>query len=266
MRRQVVTGIIIAAMVATIGLLAPQPADPPPAAGMEFFTVKYGAWGLARVRVLRFDPQEFELRLLRPGRDGNLARVSLMPGCQEALACFNGSFFKEEGGEPLGLMVSGSVLLQPLRSVSWGVFWVDPEGIPHISRRDDFERRVDPTREVSFAIQSGPTILLKGTVKKKDSKELARRTSIGIDDHGRIIVLVANFPVKLAALAEFAKARLGATDLMNLDGGSSTQLIVRGSPNQPKVLGFPVAVGVGVYPRPAIGATGGETSKPAATK
>jgi uncharacterized protein YigE (DUF2233 family) len=266
MRRRVVTGTLLAAMIATIGILAPQPANPPAKPGVEFFTVKYGAWGLARVRVLRFDPNEFELRLLRPANGANLARVSQMPGCRDALACFNGSFFKEEGGEPLGLMVTGSVLLQPLRSVSWGVFWIDNEGEPHISRRDDFNTRVDPEQEVSFAVQSGPTTLLKGVVKKKDSKKLARRTSIGIDDRGRIVVMVANFPVKLAALAEFAKTKLGATDLMNLDGGSSTQLIVHGSPNEPKVLGFPVAVGIGVYPRLAAGVAGNGPSRPAARK
>ncbi len=266
MRRRVVTGTLLAAIVATIAIPSPQPANPPAKAGLEFFTAKYGAWGLARVRVLRFDPHEFDLRLLRPEEGANLARVSQMPGCSEALACFNGSFFKEEEGEPLGLMVTGSVLLQPLRSVSWGVFWIDDDGRPHISRRDDFKRQVDPQSDVSFALQSGPTTLLAGEVKKKDSTELARRTSIGIDDQGRILVLVANFPVKLAALAEFAKTRLAATDLMNLDGGSSTQLIVHDGPREPRVLGFPVAVGVGIYPRSAAG-TGGETpSNPAATK
>jgi len=254
-----VTGTLLVAIIATIGILAPQPVEPPAKPGLEFFTAKYGAWGLARVRVLRFDPEEFELRLLQPPEGSSLARVSQMPGCKEALACFNGSFFKEEGGEPLGLLVTGNVLWQPLRSVSWGVFWLDRQGIPHVSRRTDFNRKIKPEQDVSFAIQSGPTTLLNGSVKKKDHKELARRTSIGIDEQGRVIVLVANFPVKLASLAEFAQSKLAATDLMNLDGGSSTQLIVQDGPNEPKVLGFPVAVGVGIYPRSAAG-TGDKAS------
>lgn len=266
MSRRVVTGTLLAALVAVVGLFAPQPADPPSKPGLEFFTAKYGMWGLARVRVLRFSPEEFELRLLRPPNGKALSRVSEMPGCDEALACFNGPFFDEEGASPLGLLVTGNVLWQPLRAVSWGVFWTDRKGAPHIARHDDFKQQVKPKSDVSFAIQSGPTTLLQGSVKKKDSTELARRTSIGIDDQGRIIVLVANFPVKLAALAGFAQARLSATDLMNLDGGSSTQLVVGGRAHAPKVLGFPVAVGVGIYPRSAAGTNDSGPSKPASEK
>lgn len=261
-----VGGALLVGLAATIGLLSPPEASPPSRPGMEFFTVKYGAWGLARVRVLRFDPREHELRLLRPSKGETLARVSQMPGCDDALACFNGPFFDEEGGAPLGLLVSGNDVWQPLRAVTWGVFWADREGTPHVTVHDDFKSKVKPTQDVSFAIQSGPTTLLNGEVKKKDHTELARRTSIGIDDQGRVLVLIANFPVKLASLAEFAQAKLAVRSLVNLDGGSSTQLVVRGRQNEPKVLGLPVAVGVGIYPRSAPDELDGDGSRPASTK
>jgi hypothetical protein len=249
MTRRLVGATFLAALVALATLLAPDAPGPEPRSGLEVFSVSYGAWGMARVRVLRFAPQDFELRLLKPTPGKLLQRVALMPGCADAAACFNGPFFKEDRAEPLGLLVTASVIWQPLRSVTWGVFWVDRENRPHIQRHDDFKTTVDVATEVTFAIQSGPTTLLRSQVKKKESTELARRTSIGIDDQGRILVLVANFPVRLAALAEFARDRLAVTDLMNLDGGSSTQLVVAGERHESKVLGFPVAVGVGVYPR-----------------
>ena len=258
--------MLLVGLLAAIGILSTPGASPPARSGLEFFTVKYGAWGLARVRVLRFEPRAFELRLLRPPEGASLARVSQMPGCREALACINGPFFDEEGGAPLGLLVSGNDVWQPLRAVTWGVFWADREGVPHVSVHDDFKSGVKAEQDVSFAIQSGPTTLLDSDVKKKDHTELARRTAIGIDEQGRILVLVANFPVKLASLAEFAKTKLAARDLVNLDGGSSTQLVVRGQQNEPKVLGFPVAVGVGIYPRSASSTSGDAPSKSASEK
>ncbi len=248
---RLIGGALVLAALVVLGILLPVPSQPvhtTTPSPVEYFSVKYGAWGLARVRVLRFSTDEVDLRLLRPASGIELERVSRMPGCGEALACFNGPFFEEEGGRPLGLLVSEAVPWQPLRNVSWGVFWIDREGKAHITRRDAF-RSVDVERQVRFAIQSGPTTLMDGEVKKKESTELARRTAIGIDGSGRVIVLVANFPVRLASLAEFAQRELDAHQLMNLDGGSSTQLVVPSREKEPKVLGFPVAVGVGLYPR-----------------
>ena len=134
----------------------------------------------------------------------------------------------------------------------WGVFWVDRTSRPRISRKGDFRNQVEIARDVEFAIQSGPTILFDGEVQTRRDDDRARRTALGIDAQGRLVIMVALLPVSLNQLARFAKEELEMVALINLDGGSSTQLVVRDGESA-SVPGFPVAVGIGLYPRTAPG-------------
>lgn len=208
--------------------------------------VRYAALGLLTVYTLQFDPTKSAMRLLFPSESGQLAPVREMEGCAAAEACINGSFFTD-GNRPIGLLVSDGKVIQPVKNVSWGVFWVGRDGKAHIDRRKRFEEGVE-LKDVEFAVQSGPTVMWEGQVRTDLSAGLARRTSVGLTAEGKVVVLVFPWPISLAEMARFARDQVGVSTLMNLDGGGSTQLFVPGDAAM-RVTGEPVAVGIGLYSR-----------------
>lgn len=248
------SAVIAAALVAASLLLPPgSPGDPPPIAAksgegqVEYLEVAYGLFGIARLRVLRLAPAEVELRLVSPEEGATLATIPGMAGCEDALACVNGPFFDVDDS-PIGLLVSRGIVEQPLRKISWGVFWIDRKGRAHVDKRGDFQTGVDIAEEVWFAVQSGPTIVRDGKVLKRARRDVARRTAVGIDSKGRVLVLVAGLPVSLNALAEVAREKLDMEHLVNLDGGSSTQLVTGPALGEHRVTGLPVARAIGLLP------------------
>lgn len=231
-------------LLTTLALLA-APDEPGVTQTPLLYSVEKASLGLVTFHVLRFVSSEVQMRLLLPEKGRTLQHVAQMPGCAQALACFNASFFLKSG-RPMGLMVSESKVLQQLRKVSWGVFWVDRKQKPHVSRKRSFQDQVK-LADVEFAVQSGPTVIRNAKRIPKDSK-LASRTAVGINQEGQIVVLVTQSPLSLDYLSDFALTKLGITDLVNLDGGTSTQLTVNRL-EKVNLRGAPVAVGVGLYPR-----------------
>jgi uncharacterized protein YigE (DUF2233 family) len=264
-------GILIIAAFLVVGLTFLSLEEPQPVAaspGIEYLTVKVGAFGLRRIRVIRFALSDIELRLLYPGEGESLARVEKMRGCGQALVCVNGPFFETDSMPPkaLGLMVSEGVMLQPLRDVNWGVFRISKDGLKAtIVPRRRFLKD-DDIQSLGFALQSGPTILRDGRITQPALSDRARRTAIGLDSKNRVVLLIVNFPISLPAMARVAMDELEIVDLMNLDGGSSTQMVVRQQNDTYRVLGFPVAVGIGLYPRTKSRTNGGGEPSPASKK
>ncbi len=206
----------------------------------------YSAMGLLAVHVLEFDPDLVEMRLLFPGAAGKLEMVKNMEGCAGSRACFNTSFFRETNA-PIGLMVSGGHQYQPVKNVSWGVFWVGKDKRARIYAKKQFLSEVEPD-EVEFAVQSGPTVMRGGVIRDDLGGSLARRTAVGLTSSGRVVLLVFPWPVSLTSMAKFARDDVGVDTMMNLDGGSSTQLHVPGDRSM-DVSGAPVAVGAALFPR-----------------
>jgi len=246
--------VIVAGLLclAPVGIRAQDAAG----AGIEYRVERAGL-GFVSVHVITLDPRMVELRLLFPPKGEALSFVKSMPGCDTALACFNGSFFQEDS-RPIGLLVSEGKRRQRLKtSSSWGVFYVDKERRARVLGRRDFESSMKTSdREIAvqpgdleFAVQSGPR-LLKGGEVVSTHRGLSLRTAIGIDSEGQVYVAVVRVPVSLPFLARFGRDTLHLTDMLNLDGGSSSQLVVHVKDKTADLPGVPVAVGVGLYPRP----------------
>ncbi len=216
-------------------------------AGAQLLTYSYGTLGLFRVHVLRFSPGEVELRYVSPPAGRTLSTVDAMSGCSDAVACVNASFFEAETDRPIGLIVSSGKVLQRLKKVSWGVFWIDSRGQAHVTGPKAFASEVDVDHEVRFAVQSTPMLIADGKKKKPSDRRRARRTVLGADSQGRILVASFPFPIAHTDVATFMKEHLGAVQLMNLDGGSSTQLVIPGDAAG-LVTGVPVANGLGLFP------------------
>jgi hypothetical protein len=214
--------------------------------GVELLTYSYGTLGLFTVHVLRFQPQAVEPRFVAPPPGKTLSLVSEMPACAEAVACFNASFFEAGTDRPIGLIVSEGKLVQRMKKTSWGAFWLDGQGKAHVTGPKAFRAEVDPAKDVQFGIQSTPMLVVDGAGRKPSDAARARRTVMGADSLGRILVAVFPFPIAHTDVVLFAKERLDAVQLMNLDGGSSTQLVLPGQ-GGPLVSGVPVANGIGLF-------------------
>lgn len=138
----------------------------------------------------------------------------------QALLSINGGFFDHKFN-PLGLRINNYRQENPLKRISWwGVFYVK-NNKAHISSLNRFNQDND----ISFAMQSGPRLLIKDKIPSLKPGE-ADRSALGITAKGKVIILVStNATMSTNKLARLLKAPpLSCVDAINLDGGSSSQL------------------------------------------
>ena len=128
------------------------------------------------------------------------------------------------------------------------VYWRTPEPVPtlYISSRNRLS--FDPPANLFNAI-SGETLLISGgkiSAGLNDS-DIHPRTAVGYSQNGKILFIVVvdgrqpfySEGMKLTELAQLM-LDLGAHYAMNLDGGGSSTLVVRGMDGNPRVLNSPI--------------------------
>lgn len=148
-----------------------------------------------------------------------------------ALAAINANYF-DENIRPLAYLKTAVKEIN--RTVSkhglyTGIFGLR-ESVPFVIHRDDFQ-----PLEVNEALQSGPLLLRKGAPVEimNGLGRHARRSVIGVDKEGRMIVAVTDTVIgglsfsELQELFSNAKSQVETPDLLNLDGGGSTQLYAK---------------------------------------
>lgn len=203
------------------------------------------------LRMVRLDPRRVAPRIVRsaefdlPGAD-----VKTLAEKSGAIAAINASYF-DERGRPLGFLKANAQEITPRISKSslyTGVFGVK-DRLPFIVHRDDFA-----PEQADEGLQAGPLLLVQGkslSVTRGAGKQ-SRRALIGLDRVQRLIIAVTDSLVggmNWVELQEFfgaARWRVGAAELLNLDGGRSAQLFVRGEKFEAHVPGgsdIPVAIG-----------------------
>ncbi len=135
----------------------------------------------------------------------------------------NAGYFDGQG-QPMGLRAGKNTVGSKMRRADWGVFWVK-NGVAHLSHTRDFS----PTFLPDEAIQCGPRLVVNSVVTKL-KPQWARRTGVGIDSQGRVVIAVSNDELSLDEWARLwaSPSGLGCTDALNMDGGPSTQLAVSG--------------------------------------
>ena len=179
----------------------------------------------ASLYAFKFSSKQYTLSLARAIDDGQTGNdVVSLAKQSNALVAVNGGFFSP-ASLPLGLRVRQGQVLNPIKPISWwGVFRIE-NGRPYITTWQDFKM----TPNVSFAIQSGPRLLIHGRIPSLKQGN-ADRTALCITKHGDVIVLAtANASLTLQQLAELMRAPahhggLDCVDALNLDGGTSTQM------------------------------------------
>ena len=203
------------------------------------------------LHLLRLEPRKWQLRVVTPAKMGRQLGSPAdfrapLPG---AVAAINGGFF-DPAYKPLGLLVDNGETLSPLRHVDHGVFGIAAQQ-PLMRHARDWK----DLPELEFAVECGPRLLVDGQPLTFKPGQ-ARRTALGFDGTGRVVLVVSEGVLQLQELTTFLQRSEhdggpGLSNALNLDGGPSTMLeIDAGTVHASVPTPVQVPVGIVVVPRP----------------
>jgi hypothetical protein len=188
--------------------------------------------GPQSVGVLEVDPEKARIAFA-PAK--GLEKTSAIATRTRAVAAVNGGYFTREG-KPLGILKVGGETLSTATG-GRGAVGIDAKGGFHWKRLDEGAG----WPEVADAMGGVPLLLEDGKVpdmtRERAAHLVARhpRTAIGITASKKVLLVVVDGRTPEAAgmscaeLAEHLRG-LGCTWALNLDGGGSSALWVRGKP------------------------------------
>jgi len=207
------------------------------------------------IELLRFDLEHFRATVVvGKGQPPQPRTAQELRQSRGAVAAVNGGFF-DGRVVPLGLRIADGEQRFPLRAkADWGVLVLAGRRARIVHTREypalPLEKESGDDR-IDGAIQVGPRLLVGG-VPTKLRPQLARRTAVALDEHGRELTLVVvPDPADANDVAE-RLAAAGFADAMLLDGGPSTQASVElGEAHLEIAGGYPVPDLLAVFPRSA---------------
>lgn len=183
----------------------------------------YNPW--SQIHAFRIDLKHYRLNVVF-ARDHAYKTTSVKKLAKNyhALIAINGGFFTPDKS-PIGLRVQEGVVRYPMKPTSW---W----GVFYTVNRHAFlssQRRYRQKRNIDFAIQGGPRLIVNGRVPAlKPGKD--ERSAICATRQGKVVILATdNAPVTVTTLAKIMLKNerfdgLNCYNGLNLDGGSSTQM------------------------------------------
>jgi exopolysaccharide biosynthesis protein len=202
------------------------------APGIEYNVFSISAEkGLVDIHSLRINPKKVKIRVLNsPDYRQKRSTVKELAQKSGAIAVINGGFFDTEDNH-LGLLIRDGETVSRYLKRDWGIFMIKNDK-PFIIHSADFIMSGDITQ----AVQVGPR-LIAGRKIPKLKKQFSRRSAVGIDKKGYLVLLVSGNSsetgiLDLTELAQFMeiprrRGGLGCSYALNLDGGASTQLYVK---------------------------------------
>lgn len=204
-----------------------------------------------RLTAIRIDPARYTFRVhYQPGEAYLLTEWAA--AYPDAAVLFNTNFFDREDVAQ-GLLFADGVRYGESYRRRGGTFFVQ-NGVPGIESVLVRPYAGEPYEQ---AAQAFPMLITDGAQSYFDTRpdRATRRTVIGMDSEGRVVVLVTSFGgITLLDLAAYlAASDLGLVDALNLDGGGSSMLQVQAGDTAAVTVGSfdPVPAVMGVYPRPA---------------
>lgn len=188
---------------------------------------QYGVDG--QLQVFRIDLKHYRLHLgFAKDLQLSSAYVKKLAEQEAAVVAINGGFFSPRQ-KPLGLRIANGAMRSPIKKTSWwGIFYIK-HNIPHIVSVKHYKS----SKDVIFAIQSGPMLVRAGKIVSKLKGGFDERSVIGFDKKNRIIIAITeDAPLATKKLARILQkgvdqGGLGLRYAMNLDGGSSAQLYAK---------------------------------------
>jgi uncharacterized protein YigE (DUF2233 family) len=200
----------------------------------------------AILQAIRIDPQYYNFRAhYRP--NDPLTIQAWQEQLPDAAMIVNANFFQPDN-TVLGLLISDGIVHGQSYTERGGTFFVH-DGIVGIR-----SNVMQPYRGEAFqqAIQAFPMLVLNGTQAYTNSRDIrpARRTIIGQDSQGRIIIMVTPFlGISLYDLSAYLPTSdIGFVNAFNLDGGGSSMWYVA-SANSYIPSFDPVPAVLAVYPK-----------------
>jgi Phosphodiester glycosidase len=164
-----------------------------------------------------------ELRLVSAGGPTSRRTVEEIVAPYPAVVAVNASFFDTEG-RAMGLAVDDGRMMATGKRRSWGALVIDDTHARIVlgaEIKDDHAHRL--------VVQGIPRLVVGGKVPPL-KPQLAERTAICAK--GSVVVLVVSTKAESTPFARFLadppdQGGLGCGDALNLDGGPSTQLVVK---------------------------------------
>ena len=203
------------------------------------------------LKMVRFDTRWLIPRIVRSLQlKLKAANVKTLAEKSGAMAAINANYFDEKG-RPLGfLKAAGDGANAPVSksSLFTGIFAVKDRS-PFIIHKDHFSPEL-----ADEGLQAGPLLLAKGIALPvtRGAGKQSRRALIGIDKEQRLTIAVTDSLfggltwVELQEIFGAGQWQVQTVDLLNLDGGGSAQLYVKGAQLEEHVPGtteVPVAIG-----------------------
>jgi len=214
--------------------------------GLEYANVLAGVEDGSRKEffIVKIDPNLFEFKVYNNAEEKDAKTLKKIHQELGSVLTFNGAFFDEDF-KAMGLLQdSDSTSHKQIHSeLMNGVFYVGTEsqeftGVPAGVRVLENV----PQKNEWFMIQNGPVLIENnGNIPlTKDTEKLAARTAIGVDNEGKIVLVVlhqsllnTDNTLSLYRFAHLLKehklfAPMGLHSVLNLDGGPSTGVIIGG--------------------------------------
>jgi len=195
------------------------------APGIEYvsFQVQPGDAEPFSGHAFKIDLDVAELRLVSAGGPSSRRTVEEIVASYPAVVATNASFFDKDG-RAMGLGVDEGRLIASGKRQSWGALVVT-----------DKRARIVLGAEVTdplahrLVVQGTPRLVVGGRVQQL-KPQLAERTAVCAEDS--VVVLVVSTKTESTAFARFLadppdRGGLACGDALNLDGGPSTQLVVK---------------------------------------
>jgi uncharacterized protein YigE (DUF2233 family) len=213
---------------------------PGPAKGIEVVEAELSRAepaGTARLVAVLFDDRSHALRIVDSPKPGESALADVMES-RNALAGVNGGYF-EPDFTPVGLVVAEGKTRQPFKKAKLlsGIVAVSPKGAVSIFRSARFDPKPGAYRE---ALQCGPMLVENSSpVAGLNAEKIARRTVVATGSGGRVaLVYLTSVTLADAARILTAPGIFGTwkpASALNLDGGTSSGLWVRGGVSRPEI-------------------------------
>ena len=209
-----------------------------------------------RIAFFTADPKKHDIRLHWKDAQGqvlgDLGRLITQEerAGRRLLCAMNGGMFDPQQA-PVGLYVENGKELHSINKVTkgYGNFHLMPNGVFGIAGKDSAYVCTTPdqalVRNVRYATQSGPMLLVNGTINsafKEGSANLNIRNGVGVKKDGTVVFAVSTEPVNFFDFAGFFRQQ-GCINALYLDGSiSRTYLPPAGLDQRNGVLGVLIGV------------------------
>jgi phosphodiester glycosidase len=221
---------VSAVLLGVIGAVPSSVRGQPPrflavAPGIAHATFEVSSWDIEPFsgHAFKIDLEVTELRLVSAGGLSSRRTVAQIVGPYLAVVAVNASFFDTDG-RAMGLAVDEGRLMAPSKLQGWGALVVDGTKARIVLSADIHNHLAH-----RLIVQGIPRLVIRGTVPRL-KPQVAERTAVCAE--GSVLVIVVATKAETTTFARFLadppeKGGLGCSDALNLDGGPSTQLVVK---------------------------------------